>query len=345
MNWLCWNCRGLGNPRTVLELHLWVKVKVPNFVFLMETKCSREKVELVRNLLGFDCSFTVDCRGLSGGLVFLWHGLSNLELESYSRSYISMIHKGLDDKEMLLTGFYGSPQVDQRENSWSLLRALKPNNGRAWVCAGDFNEILHQHEKPGAAMRPYCQMQKFRAVVDDCGLSDLGFRGNKFTWSNNRETNQFTKERLDRGLGNSQLSLMFSYIDIHTLPAQSSDHSPLFVSMSNDLNNCFQKRHLFRYECSWDKKEECIKIVEEEWRSKVARGSKLYSVLGGLTLCKKALTRWKKNCYKNNKELVLEHLQVISRLQEENMGQSGAVIKEKQKVVDQLLAEDDLRWK
>ncbi|XP_042983236.1 uncharacterized protein LOC122312642 [Carya illinoinensis] len=256
-----------------------------------------------------------------------------------------MIHKDTDDREMLLTGFYGSPQVDQRENSWNLLRALKPNNGRAWVCAGDFNEILNQHEKAGAAMRPYGQMQKFRGAVDDCGLSDLGFRGNKFTWSNNRETNQFTKERLDRGLGNSQLSLMFSYIDIYTLSAQSSDHSPLFVSMSNDLNNCFQKRHLFRYECSWDKKEECRKIVEEEWRSKATRGSKLHSVLGGLTLCRKALTRWKKICYKNNKELVLEHLQVISRLQEENMGQSGAVIKEKQKAVDQLLAEDDLRWK
>lgn len=78
----------------------------------METKCIRDKVEQFMNRLGFDCNLIVDCRGLSGGLAFVWHSSCNLELESYSRSYISMVFKDSDSKEMLLIGFYGSPQVD-----------------------------------------------------------------------------------------------------------------------------------------------------------------------------------------------------------------------------------------
>lgn len=68
---------------------------------------------------------------------------------------------------------------------------------------GDFNEILHQHEKSGAAIRPYSQLESFKLAVEDSGLSDLGFHGDKYTYSNNREGKDFTKGRLDRAFGNS----------------------------------------------------------------------------------------------------------------------------------------------
>lgn len=38
MSILSWNCRGLGNPRSVRDLHLLVKEKRPNLLFLMEQK-------------------------------------------------------------------------------------------------------------------------------------------------------------------------------------------------------------------------------------------------------------------------------------------------------------------
>jgi hypothetical protein len=33
MSILCWNCRGLGNPVTVRDLHRMVKEKGPDLVF------------------------------------------------------------------------------------------------------------------------------------------------------------------------------------------------------------------------------------------------------------------------------------------------------------------------
>ena len=37
MNLLVWNCRGLGNPRTVRELGDYIRAKDPAVVFLAET--------------------------------------------------------------------------------------------------------------------------------------------------------------------------------------------------------------------------------------------------------------------------------------------------------------------
>jgi hypothetical protein len=44
MSVLSWNCRGLGNPKTVRDLHRMVKEKGTELVFLMETKMQNKKV-------------------------------------------------------------------------------------------------------------------------------------------------------------------------------------------------------------------------------------------------------------------------------------------------------------
>jgi exonuclease III len=67
MNLLSWNCRGLGNLRTVRELRRMVKDKKPKIVFLMETKARAKRMERVRSQLGFEHMLVVDCVGKSGG--------------------------------------------------------------------------------------------------------------------------------------------------------------------------------------------------------------------------------------------------------------------------------------
>ncbi|XP_035545024.1 uncharacterized protein LOC118348144 [Juglans regia] len=116
---------------------------------------------------------------------------------------VSCLERGFQefsDDKVLLTGFYGFPDTTHRRDSWKLLRLLKPSVEMAWLCYGDFNELMHHHAKQGGARRPYKQMEEFRSNVDYFGLSDLGFEGNKYTWCNKREGPHFTKERLDRAL-------------------------------------------------------------------------------------------------------------------------------------------------
>jgi exonuclease III len=61
MNVICWNCRGLGNPRTVRNLYRMIREKKPNVVFLMETKLRSNKMVLMKYKMGFHNVFVVDC--------------------------------------------------------------------------------------------------------------------------------------------------------------------------------------------------------------------------------------------------------------------------------------------
>jgi hypothetical protein len=54
-------------------------------------------------------------------------------------------------------------------------------------------------------------MDAFRLTFEDCGLSDLGFFGPKFSWRNNREGDDYIEERIDRVVANSSWLTRFTW--------------------------------------------------------------------------------------------------------------------------------------
>ena len=72
MTALSWNCRGLGNLRTIQELMDIMSTKMPKLVFLMEVKVGRSHIDKLKTKLKFEGSFIVDSVQGSGGLVLLW---------------------------------------------------------------------------------------------------------------------------------------------------------------------------------------------------------------------------------------------------------------------------------
>jgi hypothetical protein len=97
----------------------------------------------------------------------------------------------------------------------------------AWLCTSDFNEVVEASEKKGGARRPRFQMLDFQKALGHCHLSDMGFCGPKFMWSNRRGDYMFTKERLDRGVANNSFASRFPQPSVEILLARSSDHAPL----------------------------------------------------------------------------------------------------------------------
>lgn len=59
-----------------------------------------------------------------------------------------------------------------------------------WEQFEDFNEILFHSEKWGGRDHLEKQLEDFKEVLSFCELRDLGFRGNLFTWYNNRDGDQ-----------------------------------------------------------------------------------------------------------------------------------------------------------
>ena len=125
MNSLCWNCRGIGNPRIVYTLRDYVRCWNPNLVFLSETKSKCRRMEKIKFKLGFTNELCVSSRGRSGGLAFLWSSDTKLEIKSYSNHHIDAIITEADTGLVWrFTGFYGYPETHLREQFWKLLSYL-----------------------------------------------------------------------------------------------------------------------------------------------------------------------------------------------------------------------------
>jgi endonuclease/exonuclease/phosphatase family metal-dependent hydrolase len=100
-----------------------------------------------------------------------------------------------------------------------------------WLCCGDFNEILDASETKGGARRPGTQMKEFQNALEHCRLCDTGFNGSRYTWSNKRHDDYFTKERLDRVVANMEFASLFPRLCVEVIAAGTSDHGPLFCSL------------------------------------------------------------------------------------------------------------------
>ena len=106
----------------------------------------------------------------------------------------------------------------RRGESWDLLRQLHARMSYPWLLKGDFNELLHPDEYCGSGARPYHQIAEFWRAIDDCSLMDLGFKGPRFTWCNNRFQGNLVYERLDRGLCNQEWLNLFPHSKLFHTP-------------------------------------------------------------------------------------------------------------------------------
>ena len=155
MSAISWNCRGLGNPLTVIALQKVVLEKDPTLVFLMETKFDVTEMDGVKRKIERQQGLLVSRIRRAGGLVLLWKNSLQVDILSYSPGHIDAIvseEQGL--KKWRFTGFYGHPKTRKRGESWTLLKNLSRRSHLPWECIGDFNEIMFAKEKIGGGVRP-----------------------------------------------------------------------------------------------------------------------------------------------------------------------------------------------
>ncbi|KAL8555032.1 hypothetical protein ACS0TY_003002 [Phlomoides rotata] len=165
MSCLFWNCRGLGNPRRVPALKKEILQKDPSFVFLCETKLCVRELEGVSRKLGFECCFGVDCdrsgNGRRGGLRLLWKSDVSVSIQSFSLHHVDALVAGISNGDLL--------------GSMAIL-------------------------KMGGVLRVEERMIAFKECLERNRLTDVGYTGHAYTWSNKQSGLNNIKERLDRGV-------------------------------------------------------------------------------------------------------------------------------------------------
>jgi hypothetical protein len=168
----------------------------------------------------------------SGGLIMFWKKEIKVELLFSAPKYIDIRVVESDTKIWRLTGIYGEPRWEDKYKTWDKLRQLKHTNNLPWIVIGDFNEILFSHEKEGGNVRPHHYMDAFRNSLMDCGLEDIGFSGEIFTWKRGR-----IRERLDRAVANGDWLQLHPGATLAHLEYTKSDHRPLLLDTEGEVFN------------------------------------------------------------------------------------------------------------
>jgi len=88
----------------------------------------------------------------------------------------------------------------------------------------------------GGAIRPEGNMLKFREVLAECDLHDLGFVGDAFTWRNHHHNlSSYTRERLERAVANSAWRARFPLVRVINGDPRHSDHRPIIVETGDKV--------------------------------------------------------------------------------------------------------------
>lgn len=265
MSFISWNCRGVGNPRTVRALHDLLKDRNPNFLFLVETISFASKIETLRIRFGFDHYFAVDRVGRSEGLALFWKRPFQCEILGYSQHHIDVVFLENNIASWRLSCFYGYPERTRRRESCDLIDRLSNLSALPWCIWGDFNDMMHVSDKKGNFVHPQYLINGFRNTTEGCQLYELMMTGGRFTWEKSRGTSSWVREKLDRGFATVNWCNKFPMFNLSVLHTSVSDHEPLLLELfKSDIS---RRSFRFRFENMWLREPGFINEVTEVWKT------------------------------------------------------------------------------
>lgn len=181
--------------------------------------------------------------------MFAWRLGLDVEIVSLNENAIHvLIYSDLPNTPWLLSGIYGPTEWSKKWQFWQFLNSTAAAFAGPWLCLGDFNCILNSSEKRGGRPLASTSNNLLLHLMDSCGLIDLGFKGQKFTWSNNQDGATNICKRLDRAIANVGWQTLFPQSRITHLVRSSSDHVPLLLETDGDA---FSHPKLFWFESMW----------------------------------------------------------------------------------------------
>ncbi|XXG51262.1 hypothetical protein AAC387_Pa02g5076 [Persea americana] len=230
-------------------------------VALLETKVQDTSTNRTFKLLSqsLPLHVVVPGTGQGGGLWICWDPQAiKVDLLHNSSQHVTLTLTFQDDPSSMaiLTVVYASPNWLQRRHLWEALSQwwidyFSQPNRTPWLLIGDVNCILVRSEKRGGF--DFIQspaVRDFQNFTITCSLTDMGFIGQPFTWSNMRSGNSRILERLDRGFASENWFVLFPDWFLHHLPRIGSDHCPLLLAKTHTPE---PRQRLFRYENMWHK--------------------------------------------------------------------------------------------
>lgn len=293
MKLISWNCRGLGQALTVRTAKNLARQHGANLIFLMETKCCVEKLKGMGLSLGFKFSYGVDPIGYSGGLWAAWDDKYKVVPMYKCANFLVLLVEDERGVKWALCLVYGHPRLNERKWVWDFLSGYLEQLNMPMLVVGDYNQILTMGEKLSANLRSPGGIEWLQDFSRGLGLSEVRSFGVFYTWTNNREGDEATYERLDRAMANRDWKAHFPNAAVLTLPIQRSDHSPLVVDLYwSDKPGHRPKR----FEEIWLRAEGVRQIINRVWNLSFS-GSNGYQLVQKQNVLMRHLRNWKDFSY------------------------------------------------
>lgn len=338
MNFLSWNCRGLGNSRAVRVLRDVVKTRKPDFLFLSETLVRSDKIKTLCSSLGFVHSFAVDCIGRSGGLAVMWRSTVVCTIDSYSVNHIDVLVLRDQIPQWRLTCFYGIPERSRRRDSWELIKQLSSTSTMPWCIFGDFNDLLFQSDKEGVHDHPQYLMDGFREAIVESGLTEIDLNGGRFTWERGKGTSNWVRERLDRAFASDNWWHFYPLCKLSVHHAVYSDHDPIQLELYNV--SLTKKEFRFKFENTWLREPNFRGDVKGYWDSLPS-----LQLLPKLLSMSHFMAKWGRNFFHKFRDKLQKQKEIVSTLAEKTDEDSiKSYFLEKDKL-HELLWHEECYWK
>lgn len=138
----------------------------------------------------------------------------------------------------------------------------------------------------------------FNTMLQICGMEDLRFKGNQFSWVGRRRT-EIIECCLDRVLVNSAWQQNYPVSDTEYLELAESDHRPMIISID------YQKRikiGWFKYDKRLFDERDFVETISEAWNN-------FGSIRGWskkLDHCRRLIIQWKRNNETNSAVRITE---------------------------------------
>ncbi|XP_074278317.1 uncharacterized protein LOC141601910 [Silene latifolia] len=290
MKCLAWNCRGLNDPLApaIAKIRALITSSMYDMLFFSETKCSSATVSSLFGRFGFVNSEGVDALDAKGGLWVGWKASWNISCIVKCQNYVILKINICPISFWYLCCVYGQPKKEKRVGVWLELEHHLGLLDSHFVLVGDFNQVDDNEDKLGGSTGTIFGAQFFLEWKGRNLLSDIAFKGPKFTWCNNRKGVARVYERLDKGLASLTWSSHFPNTGILHLPIQCSDHAPIILD-TEMLST--QRRFHFKLESWCFAYDECLDILKNEW-FKRDKGSPSFKLLRKLKRIRGAFKQW-----------------------------------------------------
>ncbi|XP_062114228.1 uncharacterized protein LOC133825279 [Humulus lupulus] len=195
-----------------------------------------------------------------------------------------VVHPRQKQDRFEVTFVYGFNEDKKRGQLWMDLEEISLQIQGPWIVMGDFNDILFSNERVGRGSTK-SPTQDFRDCVAKCSLDDLKYSGIFYTWNNKQKPEDRVFSKLDRALVNPQWTDCFQFSEANFLPEGSFDHSPILVSIYQDV---ISGKKPFRYFRMWKDADEFGERIAKCWQKGV-EGTEMYQLTVKLKRLKQIL--------------------------------------------------------